>query len=180
MRDLDRRAPGDRITIEAQEPMTAERVEHGPQQLPIDVKILELAPEHTAARVLPTVGEGHEAEEHLTGNFLDTEPRLVNSPSARLTSAPDTPLLRVRDVVDAIAVTAIKQLRQGVLQQWQGTRSIAHLADQFGDERRLEPHSLRFRRTVIARSSSCGHIGVMTSVPSRSSSPSPRRCNGWS
>ena len=42
----------DRVAIEAQQAVATERVEHGAQQQAIDVEVFELAPEHSATRVL--------------------------------------------------------------------------------------------------------------------------------
>ena len=181
MRDLDRRAPGDRVAIEAQQAVTTERVEHGAQHQAIDIEVLELAVEHSPTRVLAALGEGDEAEEHLAGDLVGLVAEAGQQSFGALHQRARHPAeLLVSGVVDAIAAPAVEEFGQRVLQQRQGARSIGHLPDQAATSAGSNVTPRRSADSVIARSSSCGVIGVMISVPSRSSSPRPRCCNGRS
>ena len=142
MRDLDRRAPRQRVAIEAQEAVTTERVEHRAQQPSIDVEIFELALQHSATGVLAALGEGDQAEEHLPGDLVgivaETAQQAIGALDQR---ARDPAQLLVCRVGDAIPAPALEQFGQRVLQQRQGARSVRHVMEQCREQCRLERHA---------------------------------------
>ena len=67
MRDLHVRAPGHRIPIEAQEPVSTEHVEDAVQLLEVDAELLELGLQHATASVAGPFAERDESQEDQTG-----------------------------------------------------------------------------------------------------------------
>ena len=92
----------DRVAIEAEQAVATERVEHGAQHQAIDVEVLELAAEHSATRVLASLVERDEAEEHLAGDLVRLVAEAGQQPFGALHQRARHPAeLLVRGVVDA-------------------------------------------------------------------------------
>ena len=134
--DLDRRLSRRRLAIEGQEAVAPVRLEHAIHGLGVDVEYVELRPSDPAPRVLPSLPEGHEAQEHLPdGPPSFRAARLVEPVGARGDGAGDSAHRHVGLQAQSLVLATLEQLRECVLQQ----RERSRLMDDVGDDLRDEP-----------------------------------------
>ena len=127
--------------------MATERVEHRAQRLAIHLELFELALEHSATRVLAALRDRDEPKEHLSGDVGGTVPKAGQEALGTLDQRAGHSAERlVRGEVDPTSASAIEQLGERVLQQWQRAGPIRHLPEELGDQRRFERHAVRFSR----------------------------------
>ena len=182
VRDLDGRAAGDRVAVEAQQAVPSEDVEH-----PLHTSAL-VEPSTSATSVRRRVGtlavvvEADEAEEDMLGpRRLPRAQASSSNESARFANVRETPpparyapIVIVRSTRASNSSVSVYCMSGSA--PWQSTISPTISATTRAST--LTPTLAA--GPVMAASSSSVDIGVITSVPSRSSSPRPRWCRGRS
>ncbi len=137
--DLHGRRPGHGVAIEGEEAVSSEGVHYEVDGVGVHLQRVELAPGDPAARVLPTLSQSHEAQEHLPcrssrcglGVFEDP----VGPRGQRAGDATDLPVGGERELR---SLASFDELGQRVLQK----RERPGLVGDVGDDLRDEP---RFR-----------------------------------
>jgi hypothetical protein len=142
--DLDGRSPGDRVAIEAEQPMAAERVDRDVDRGPAEPA--QLSAEDAAPQILRLVAHRHQPQQDLAGRLLlalvETGEKALG-PAHQSGGQPAE--LPVGGGGDDPALPPVEELGQGVLQQRQGGRAVGDVGHDAGDQRRLEldPHACR-------------------------------------
>jgi hypothetical protein len=142
VREFDRRLPRRRVTVEGQEPMAAERLDHAIDRAAIDLERVELRTGDTAARVLCSLARFDQTQEQLATGLLlgliERREELLGSPHERPRDPPDH---SVGAVGHRPPVPAFEQLGQGELEQGQRIGLLGNLGQHLGHEGRLERHA---------------------------------------
>ncbi len=134
---------GRRLTVERQQTVPAERVEHRVEVLDAQVERGELGTRDAPAGVLAPLAQGDEPEQDLTrgvGAGRAHRPDQVLGAHGERSGHPADLAVRLEGH-RAADVTALEQLGQGELDQRQGARLVRHVADDLGDQARLDAHA---------------------------------------
>lgn len=137
--DLDSGRTREPVGIERQQPVTAEDGDDILHRHRIDIQGQDLGRLDPAAGVVIVFGDGHQAEEQLTGSHLLVRRQLPVQVSGTTAQRPlDTVHRAVRGGQHHIAGPAVEQLGQCVLEQREGARLAADIGEQVSEQSRLE------------------------------------------
>jgi hypothetical protein len=147
--DLDGRRPCQRLAVEGKQAMLAVACEHLVERIGLELELAELAATNPAPRVVRGGVGAHEAEEDLAAGCprRRTEMRVktLGTPAERA----DDPARR--DVAlerQHVGGAVREQLGERVLQERHGTRLVAHVGDDLGNEPWLEANADTSRRPL--------------------------------
>ena len=120
MGDLDRRSAGDRITVEREQPVPREAMQHAGEHHRVDVELGELGHRDPPPGVAGALAEAHHPEQHLHRDLLlcGVE-RAVGRLGSSREDRPQTAKAAVVGGGEAGADDLVALLRQRVLQERQ-------------------------------------------------------------